>query len=257
MPIPGDGIPGWDRARLATALQACDPRALVAFYSHFRPILHERAHLFGIPPAGRSDAVETFLGDMLLNLCSAPELPKSVHAYVFVSFKRYAFRIGKARRVEVDALVDYATTLSAPATAVAEESPPYRGGNSNGATAAAVSIEQDSEQGDSAALAKFASALLIGLTAEDKLILGARAEEMPLREVASLLGLNYNAANTRLFRLRTKLRMSAPGVMSRMDAKDRPIVERFLRRARESDTRHSPRSNAISRTPGEGEADHG
>jgi DNA-directed RNA polymerase specialized sigma24 family protein len=228
MPVPEDGIPGWDRTKLKAALHACDSHALVAFYTHFRPILVERAHLFGIPRSERADAVETFLGDMLVTLCSAPDLPKSVHAYLFVSFKRYAFRIGKARRIEIESLEEFAGTLREPIKAVAEQRAHY----SNGAPE--LDVGHSGSSSENSALARFASALLNGLTAEDKLILGAKAEEMPLREVASMLGMNYNAANTRLFRLRSRLRLCAPGVAAQMDSRDRPIVERFLRRARES-----------------------
>jgi hypothetical protein len=234
MPVPEDGIPGWDSMQLKAALNTCDSHALVAFYSHFRPILVERAQMFGIPHAARDDAVETFLGDMLLKLCSAADLPKSIHAYVFVSFRRYAFRIGQADRIESDALLEFAATTDAAAKAVAEVQPSYGNGARSGNGRFPIVGQGDAEDPNhNGALSRFASALLNGLTAEDKLILGARAEEMPLREVALLLRMNYNAANTRLCRLRSKLRLNAPGVASRMDPKDRPIVERFLRRARE------------------------
>ncbi|MDB4869011.1 MAG: hypothetical protein JWL97_15 [Gemmatimonadales bacterium] len=234
MPVPEDGIPGWDRMKLKAALNTCDSHALVAFYSHFRPILVERAQMFGIPHSARDDAVETFLGDMLLKLCSAADLPKSIHAYVFVSFRRYAFRIGQADRIETDALLEFATTADPAEKSVAEVQPRYGdGAGSDDARLVIVGQGDAEDHSHNAALSRFAAALLNGLTAEDKLILGARAEEMPLREVASLLRMNYNAANTRLCRLRSKLRLNAPGVASRMDPKDRPIVERFLRRARE------------------------
>jgi len=248
MPVPEDGIPDWDRAKLTTGFQACDPHALIAFYSHFRPILVERARLFGILDGEETDAVETFLGDMLLKLCSAPELPRSLHAYVFVSFKRYAFRVGKAKRLETDTLLEFADAFTASARAVAEQSPHYD------VTASAIDSGGAEKSGNNLALSRFASALLRGLSPEDKLILGARAEEMPLREVASLLGMNYNAANTRLCRLRSRLKMSASGVAARMDAKDRPIVERFLRRAREGANGNTHRQDSLSARTGQGGA---
>jgi RHS repeat-associated protein len=169
MPVLEDVIPGWDRPKLARALQACDSRVLVAFYSHFRPILVERSQVFGISRAEGADAVETFLGDMLLKLCSATELPKSLHAYVFVSFKRYVARIGKAKRLESDVLVEFAATLAAPATAVAEDSARYRNRNLSGETESSLLAEEGVETWPNLALEKFASRLLGELTPEDLL----------------------------------------------------------------------------------------
>jgi len=210
MPAPDNGIPGWDSARLEQGLRACDSRALVAFYSHFRPILGERALLFGIPPDDRADAIETFLGDLLLRLCSAGELPRSLHAYVFVSFRRYATRLRRADAISRDSLEGLDTAVSQPVTGSANE-------NAN--------------QAGNESLARFAAALLADLSADERLIVGAAAEEMPLREIAALLDVNYNAANTRLCRLRARLRATATTIVSRMDPSDRQIVERFLRRA--------------------------
>src|SRR3954464_15538197 len=99
MNIAEDGIPGWELSELARAIHACESQALVAFYSHFRPILTERARLFGIPRTECRDAIETFLGDMLMSLASGKQLPRRLHGYVLVSFRRFAARTGKARRL--------------------------------------------------------------------------------------------------------------------------------------------------------------
>ena len=202
MSIPNDGIPGWERAELARAIHACESRALIAFYTHFRPMLIERAVAFGVPIAERADAVETFLGDMLLSLATGDQLPAKLHSYVLVSFRRYAARRGQAQQVEDNALAEFQRDFTAS--------------NCN------------------SALKAFCDLLLAELDAEDRFLLAAKAEEMPLREIAGLLGLNYNAANTRLFRLRASLRDKAADVASRMDYSDRAVIEKFLRRARAS-----------------------
>lgn len=214
MSVPEDGIPGWGGAELARAIHACESRALIAFYSHFRPMLAERAQLFGIPTSECPDAVETFLGDMLLSLAAGKQLPRRLHGYVLVSFRRFAARSGKANRLEAGMLTVYGETVEhfVPAGRVAEPQSQY-------------------ETPANSVLAKFADRLLSGLGSEDRFLLGAKAEEMPLREIAALLDLNYNAANTRLFRLRAQLRTKAAEIAATMDGADRLLVERFLRRA--------------------------
>lgn len=213
--VRDDGIPGWPRVELATALRECDSRALHAFYTHFRPVLGERARLFGIQRELRAETVDTFLGDLLLSLCSARELPGSLYGYVFVSFKRFVWRAKRDRaREEVKALE--AAANSAETTAVTSNP----------------------------AIARFGSLLLSELSAEDRMLINAKAEEVPLREVAALLGMNYNAANTRVFRLRSKLRRTAAKAVCQLDPQDRRIVERLLRRAGD----HSATSEAPMRT---------
>ncbi len=209
MPPPDTGIPEWDRARLEQGLRGCDSRALVAFYAHFRPILGDRAQLFGIPPGDRADAIETFLGDLLLSLCSANELPRSLHAYVFVSFRRFATRLKRADVARTDSLQDVETDQP-------NCGPPP---------------DEDAIPPGNESLTRFSLALIKDLSADERLMLAAAAEEMPLRELAVLLHVNYNAANTRLCRLRSRLRAMASTIVSRMDLRDRQVVERFLRRA--------------------------
>jgi hypothetical protein len=194
-----DVIPGWQRAELSRALKACESNAMISFYSHFRPILSERAGFFGIPDAECSDAVETFLGDLLLRFCTTLELPDDLHAYVFVSFRREAAKIARKLHAQAEAQLGYSGSEG-----VSPLSP---------------------------ALVRFSEALTADLTRDEERILDAKREEMPIREIASLLGTNYNAANTRIFRLRAKLRAKAAQVILTLAPQDRAVVERFLRRA--------------------------
>jgi hypothetical protein len=97
-------------------------------------------------------------------------------------------------------------------------------------------IELDARGPTHSALLTFCEMLLAELDAEDRFLLGAKAEEMPLREIAALLGVNYNVANTRLFRLRSKLRLKATDVVRRLNESDSLVVERFLRRARKGES---------------------
>lgn len=229
MTIPDDGIPGWERGELARAIHSCDSRALIAFYSHFRPLLTERAISFGIPVSERADAVETFLGDMLMSMAAGEQLPSHLHGYVLISFRRFAARRGKAQQVEDQALAEYQLAfLESSARRVSELEPVYdlRPGR----------LEVEGQRPAHSGLLTFCEMLLAELDAEDRFLLGAKAEEMPLREIAALLGVNYNAANTRLCRLRSKLRLKAADVVRRLDESDRLVVERFLRRARRSES---------------------
>lgn len=229
MTIPEDGIPGWERAELGRAIHACESRALIAFYSHFRPLLTERAISFGIPVSERADAVETFLGDMLMSLASGEQLPTHLHGYVLISFRRFASRRGKAEQVEERGLAEYQLILcESSARKVSEPGPMYE--------LDPARLDFDGELPAHSALLTFCELLLAELDAEDRFLLGAKAEEMPLREIAALLGVNYNAANTRLCRLRTKLRVKAPDVVRRLDEGARLVVERFLQRARKTES---------------------
>ena len=236
MTIPDDGIPGWERAELARAIHASESRALIAFYSHFRPLLTDRAISFGVPVSERADAVETFLGDMLMSLASGEQLPTHLHGYVLISFRRFAARRGKTRQIEEHALAEYQLAfVDSNAGRVSEPQPIYSLHHTR--------LELDGRPPTHSALLTFCELLLAELDAEDRFLLGAKAEEMPLREIAALLGVNYNAANTRLCRLRSKLRLKAADVVSRLAEEDRIVVERFLRRARRID---STAANAVA-----------
>lgn len=219
MTTTAEEMPGWERSSFAAALHRCDARALEAFYAHFRPILRERARLFGISPDARTDFVETFLGDILIALSSASHLPDRLHAYVFVSFKRDAARLCRARRRELAGLTDFVSEISGQSGDIAPQP----------------------------ALSRFASALVSSLTAEDRMLIGARAEDMPLRQVAAALGMNYNAANTRVFRLRSRLRTLAASALLTLEPHDRSVIERLLSRAGYTGMvalPHAPKSDA-------------
>lgn len=240
MSIPEDGIPGWDRAALTRGIHACDSHALIAFYSHFRPLLSERAIFFGISPTDCGDAVETFLGDMLLALASGEELPQHLHGYVLISFRRFAAKRGVAAEKEKRALDEYRADSADSGRRVAEAEVSYQLSPSPHHARSGNALPDASAVNP--ALTTFCEMLLAELDAEDRFMLGAKAEEMPLREIAGLLGVNYNAANTRLFRVRARLREKAPAVVARMDSAERGVVEAFLRRARkESPTQSSAR----------------
>lgn len=241
-PTPDDGIPDWDRARLTKGLQTCDSRVLSALYAHFRPILVERAALFGIPRADVSDAVETFLGDMLLRLCSGKEIPHSLHNYMFVAFKRYAGRMGMAHAAERSSLEEFHGNIVRSPAVFSEPAAHYLT-DVQGPEPDSGAVTPESHP-----LFRFAHLLISGLSDEEKLILSGRAEEMPLREIAALLGVNYNAANTRLSRLRSRLKADAARIAARMDADDRRVVERFLRRAREGLRLISSTANTTERS---------
>ncbi len=227
MTIPDDGIPGWERAELARAIHACESRALIAFYSHFRPLLTERAISFGVPVNERADAVETFLGDMLMSLASGERLPLHLHGYVLISFRRFAGRRGKVQHREESALCDYQRELTrSTSQAVAEPEVTYE---------VKPTGANDVRRPSNSSLMIFCEMLLADLDAEDRFLLGAKAEDIPLREIAALLNVNYNAANTRLCRLRANLRIKAGEVVSRLGDADKLAVERFLRRARKNE----------------------
>jgi hypothetical protein len=92
------------------------------------------------------------------------------------------------------------------------------------------------------ALARLAASLLGALSAEDQLLATWLAHHVPQQQIATWLGVRYDAASKRVRRLRLRLHRLAQTYLEHAPAGDRPVVAAFLERAAH-----------IGRAPGGGE----
>lgn len=94
-------------------------------------------------------------------------------------------------------------------------------------------------------LGQLAHALTAELSPEEQLLLTWLSHYVPLRDIASWLGLSYEAVAKRVGRLRARLHASATRYVDQLNAADRTTVRAFLRRSGHD----VPAALPVGRTP--------
>ena len=89
----------------------------------------------------------------------------------------------------------------------------------------------DRERSETTPVLQLAAALRAATTTDEQLLLTWVAERVPHRTIAAWLGVTYDAAAKRVWRLCRRLRAAAVRHVEALAADERREVERFLRRA--------------------------
>jgi hypothetical protein len=105
-----------------------------------------------------------------------------------------------------------------------------RGLCSEDALRASAGPAADESERASHALHRLAVLLGAALSAEEKEMLGWVGAGVPRRQIAEWLGMGYDAARKRIYRLSRRLQQLIPAALDGMSAADRSEAERFLRR---------------------------
>lgn len=212
-------------ARLVSAIHCGDEAAIRELYLLYAPLLRDQARRMSVGSGERAELVTTLLGDIVLHLMEHRTTPRHLTRYLVASLRN---RVRNWHRDSFRRVANLETAYSehsATQRIVAECHSDYgmRASDSPGADEGVVSR---------APVAGLAALCLGNLTREEMSMLVSVGRHVPLREIASQLGITYVAARVRLHRLRERMRKLAIEYVRTLKPADRSELERFLRRSR-------------------------
>lgn len=210
---------------LIDAMREGTSEAWQEFMMRFRPLLMEYGHRTRRNEADWISCVETVLEEAAMRwaIDGAPR-PRNVASYLLRAaafHSRTVERDAKRRAARCDAAAEQAEGQGVVLSLCSEASVRYSHGPADS--------EPQSARG---ALGRFCKVLRHSLTEEEWKILGELGDGLPYRDIATELGLNYEAARKRIQRLCARVRGLVPAALEQLSTTDRAQVERLLRRAR-------------------------
>ena len=212
-------------AQLVALMRAGQAIAWGEFAARFHPVLEAFARRAGIPASDWSVCVTEVLDDEALRLAT-PEasLPTNLGGYLVRAVHHRYLRLKRSR-----ACRDRHYLLA---------SDDFVGERVVGALCSEhmVRASQDGtelalDDGSEGAVGRLACAIGTDLTAEERLILGWVSQRVSHRQIAEWLGVGYDAATKRIWRLCRRVRGALPRHLEPLAADDRREIERFFRRA--------------------------
>ena len=228
-----------------------DAWAWSEFYARFRPVLAAYARRAGASPEELEACVDEVLADQGARLTGpGTPLPAQLAAYLLRATRHRLLnaRRASARRqrhyadaaetqtgeaVVVPLVSEYLRRVSEGVDDTDDASSERRGVQRDAAAHGSTSdaIGAAGVHGASGTVMQLALHLRAVTTDEERLLLTWVAEGVPHRTIASWLGVRYDAATKRIWRLCQKLRGVAVRYATSLPAEDRAELSRFLRRA--------------------------
>jgi len=218
-------------ARLLAAIHRGEEAAIREFFLLYAPLLRDQARRMSIGPDDRDEFVTTLLDDVVLHLMEHQIAPRHLTRYLVASLRN------RARNWHRDSHRRLAVRESAydqPSTSrerIVPECHSEYGMRASGRLAGEVSIPMRT------AVAGLATRAIRELTQDETVMLVCVGRHVPLREIASQLGITHGAARVRLHRLRERFRKLAIEHVRALRGEERTELERFFRRAEVSLTR--------------------
>lgn len=213
-----------DRALLG-AIRHGDAAAIAKFIDRMTPVLLDATRREGIAQSERETLVLEFLDDIVLQLMHGP-LPASPAGFATTAFRHRLSDFARAdaarRRRDID---DCEAVGGEPSVAAACSDYTRR---------AVHAPDLDEPSGDEsvrAVVREFLAQLTADCTEDDRDLLIAVSNRIPLRQCADWMGITYDAAKQRIARLRARLRAGALAQLVTLTPHDRVIVVRLLVRA--------------------------
>lgn len=206
-----------DDAELVSAMRASHPGAWNEFHERFHPLLELYARRVGISSWLIPDYVVTALDNAALTLGESTAVPpRNLGGYLCTVLRNHArmVRRGELRRERHQG--DAATVLYGEhvVRSVCSE---HAIRASAGPLLALVDDAGDRTVAQQARIA-LATALRAYLSDDDRRLIAWVEDAVPCREVASWLGISYEAAAKRITRLRQRLRVQAAACIAQLDA---------------------------------------
>lgn len=202
---------------LLIALRRCDARAYDAFTRRFASMLFDQARRLGVDATERDTVVTEFLDDIMIRLATR-DAPRALAHFVVTSFRNRVadMRRAERRRDDREAAANRGTdalhaSCSAYTLRAAEPVPSV----DDAKTGARELIEH----------------VLAECTEDEQKLLLWSAHHVPLREVASWLGISHVAARQRIVRLRARLIRGTARHLAGLPEAERARVSELLRRA--------------------------
>lgn len=233
-----------DDAALVAAMRTDDGHAWAEFFRRFRPLLVAYARR-ARPTPGVSDAdiVGAMVDDLMAGEAerlTGPNAPtvSTLAPYLLraarnrlLNLRRAASRrmrrYGEAATLQRDGesvveplCSEYVLRLSAGEMMVRESAP-----------GPSLSASRDDDEVDPAPVLRLAAALRRATTTDEQMLLAWVAQRVPHRTIAMWLGVSYDAATKRIWRLTRRLRGAGVRHAATLEPGERREIERFLRRA--------------------------
>ena len=197
------------------------------FVLRFEPVLMDQARRLGVAQDERRTVVTEFLDDMLVRLASEKtEAPRSLTAFVITSFRNCVTDLRREAAVRArhsqsqEEMIGTEHVVRATCSEFMLRSARGDGfGDDSG------------EESPSYAVVMLARALIESCSYDERQLLIWSAHRVPLRDCAAWLGLSYDAAKQKLFRLRVRLVRDSVARLSALASPDRAALALILRRA--------------------------
>lgn len=222
-------------AGLIEAMREGDPWAWGEFVARFQPPLEVFARRVGIPPEERGECVEEVLTDEALRFSErGGRLPENLSAYLMRAVRHKYLRTRRSRirraRHYGDATDEVAP--GSPESVVRSVCSAY-------SLRLVREPEPDCDGGAppvAAVIGRLAAALESVLTPEEEQLLCWHGEQVEHREIAAWLGVSYDAATKRIWRLCRKARALAADVVASFSPAEQAALARVFRRAEPPET---------------------
>jgi DNA-directed RNA polymerase specialized sigma24 family protein len=209
---------------LIREMRARVPEAWAEFDARYRPLLETYAERIGIPRWERAACITDVLDDVALLLADrAGDPPANLEGYLVRAVRN---RHLKVKRAAIRREQHYGDAVEFEGNTEQV----VRGLCSEDALRASAGPAADESERASHALHRLALRLGASLSAEEKEMLGWVGAGVPRRQIAEWLGMGYDAARKRIYRLSRRLQQLIPAALDGMSAADRSEAERFLRR---------------------------
>jgi DNA-directed RNA polymerase specialized sigma24 family protein len=209
---------------LIREMRARVPAAWAEFDARYRPLLEAYAERTGIPKWERAACISEVLDDVALYLADrAGDPPANLEGYLVRAVRNRYLKIKRAA-IRREQHYSEAVGFDGDAEQVIREL------CSEDALRASAGPGADAAAHSSHALRHLAGLLGAQLSADEMQMLGWVGAGVPRRQIAEWLGLGYDAARKRLYRLSRRLYALIPAALNRMSVAERAEAERFLRR---------------------------
>jgi RNA polymerase sigma factor (sigma-70 family) len=214
---------------VVVAMRRGEAAAFELYVERFHRILLDYARRAGVPAVERDEMVSELLDDVAIQLMtrSAP-LPQNPRMYLLSALRHKLLnrKRGSERRRRM---------VSEAARAAYGDRDPAAGEMAAGCSEEMLRTSRGPEWEDAPlpkVLERLASRLSEALSADERQLLVAVAENIPQREIAEWLGVSYALARKRLERLRARLTDVAMHYANTLEPDDARELQRFFHRCR-------------------------
>jgi len=197
------------------------------FVLRFEPVLMDQARRLGVAQDERRTVVTEFLDDMLVRLAGEKtEAPRSLTAFVITSFRNCVTDLRREAAVRARHSQSQEEMIGTEHVVRATCSEfMLRSARGDGCG------DDSGDESPSYAVVMLARALIESCSYDERQLLIWSAHRVALRDCAAWLGLSYDAAKQKLFRLRVRLVRDSVARLSALAGPDRAALARILRRA--------------------------
>jgi len=232
---------------IVVAMRRGEAAAFEQYVDRFHRILLDYARRAGVPPMERDELVSELLDDVAIQLMTRHgPLPQNPRMYLLSALRHKLLnrKRGSERRRRM---------VSEAARAAYGDRDPAAGEMAAGCSEEMQRTSRGPEWEDAPlpnVLERLAGRLSEALSADERQLLVAVAENIPQREIAEWLGVSYALARKRLERLRARLTGVAMHYANSLEPDDARELQRFFHRCRArigARTIATPKGDAITR----------